>query len=970
MKNKFMRAFMAKKKLFVMIAALCCAVGLWAECPENFTDKVNATQYLTDIQLDTETGVLTFTDNFLADQELIRDYSVYFFRPNGTCPFYYDSEYGYEYGQYNQFMILNDITSNSFCHCTGGERTYYIKSIVNKVKARGYSTVYMAIQPVYYMTDPISKAMFGKSYYYNEDPNSEKHLWLVNGVYVTFPTVSNLGITLPDNAHFEQDMNVRVDMTCMNRCSYILSWSTAGTSWGFIESAVIEADEAKNGAFRNITFRPTSKNVKQLYFRLEVWDLETGYQQTFTTEKPLSILYPLNNGGITWHAKGEKVEIPYEDCKAVQISAYLPTSVEHKADKVIFTMPACSVSVTQIAAKYTVKFYNADYSLLKTQIVNCGEDATAPSNPHLGGYTFTGWDKEFTNVQKDLKVFAKYDLDGDYYLMPWLEEHKNEMYPFDYFVGSETRAMVGDVLKFKIGMLAFADAALYYQTAQWNNSQQEWIWGDGKKIADYEYVPANPERTFDSPDIQVCYDVYNGIHAFENRLAIRFYMIIAGEKVYGDPFEFDVYYPTGIKTSTAAGVLAENNAGDFNAGTPIMLPARHNDTVWVYGMNGSGGGCFSYERVIKSSMPVTDGVDGEGNAFFIAPGELDTIVVSVTQTAVVFDGAEPLQTFDFTAQGLGKHTNSYYAEIVECGGAIAHMPEDPKSDGYTFAGWKSWDDTEYPDDAYLQVPAGRTFIGFTAQWDAIPQVQKYTVRFYGKDGDPLLDTQTIDEGQNATPPAIPAVAGWHFVKWDKPYTTITANTDITAIYGEDSKVWTITYYDEDGTTKLSEEQVADKNPANGLKIYREGYIFKHWYDIDKNAVADFSSITANMNVKAVFEVDPSVHYYKVTLVAEHGKISVTETDVDLTKVKENTVLHFTAKADNGYQFKSWNGYDPETGLKVTQDCTVTALFEEKPEQGLEDVQGNKGQCTKVIIDGKLYILRGENVYDAQGILIK
>jgi hypothetical protein len=40
------------------------------------------------------------------------------------------------------------------------------------------------------------------------------------------------------------------------------------------------------------------------------------------------------------------------------------------------------------------------------------------------------------------------------------------------------------------------------------------------------------------------------------------------------------------------------------------------------------------------------------------------------------------------------------------------------------------------------------------------------------------------------------------------------------------------------------------------------------------------------------------------------------------------------------------------------------------QQGLEDVQGNNVQCTKVVRDGQIFILRGEKVYNAQGALVK
>ena len=51
--------------------------------------------------------------------------------------------------------------------------------------------------------------------------------------------------------------------------------------------------------------------------------------------------------------------------------------------------------------------------------------------------------------------------------------------------------------------------------------------------------------------------------------------------------------------------------------------------------------------------------------------------------------------------------------------------------------------------------------------------------------------------------------------------------------------------------------------------------------------------------------------------------------------------------------------------------TETASFTTTGEpQGIEDVQGNNVQCTKIVRDGKIFILRGEKVYNAQGALVK
>ena len=59
-------------------------------------------------------------------------------------------------------------------------------------------------------------------------------------------------------------------------------------------------------------------------------------------------------------------------------------------------------------ALYTVRFLDWDGTVLSTQTVTQGEDAVAPTFPSHSGYYFAGWDREFTNVQADIDVTAQY----------------------------------------------------------------------------------------------------------------------------------------------------------------------------------------------------------------------------------------------------------------------------------------------------------------------------------------------------------------------------------------------------------------------------------------------------------------------------------------------------------------------------------------------------------------------------------
>ena len=60
-------------------------------------------------------------------------------------------------------------------------------------------------------------------------------------------------------------------------------------------------------------------------------------------------------------------------------------------------------------ANYTVTFVDYDGTVLKTETVEEGSAATAPTTPNREGYRFIGWDTDFSNILSDLTITALYE---------------------------------------------------------------------------------------------------------------------------------------------------------------------------------------------------------------------------------------------------------------------------------------------------------------------------------------------------------------------------------------------------------------------------------------------------------------------------------------------------------------------------------------------------------------------------------
>ena len=1051
---------MRKKFFLFIIAAFMATSSAWATCPQYFHDTIPAQRYITNFEVvwenkegdKYELPYLRFEDTFRPDLRLERKYRISIEARhandlNTGCKFRYITQADepsatLHWDQYEYWSTYNDIQLSLGDHIEERPLSFG-GNVINQdldiffhfAVANGAREVIFFVNPQYKDVNEVTGDTKYESFY--GDEGDRHRLYNINYFTYTLPDIVINKLSAPKEVKSGKKLKIESAIQAFGSVTYKLQERSNG-NWRTIKSGSISTAEAR--AEKTIQYEEDFGNghAPVCEYRMIVTDVESNKTDTSEIQQVKFLYKQAFNNNEFYYCAGDTFYTYVEpDCWEYKVTSDLPVSKKIVGKLYEWIMPACDLTILYQQSTYTVKFLNADYTLLKTVEVECGADATseAPADPTYSTYTFIGWSQDLTNVHRNMSVLAKYDIGNTYWFDAYMSNHDNVVYPAEGFTQNLTRAMVGDKLTFTAEVFAATNATIAYETAFWDNNAQDYLWQKNGHIKVADYTTPNKWWYFDQA-INVCYTPNNSyINPFQRKMAVRFIMFIAGQTIYSEPWEIDIYYPLFINAPEMDALFVENTAGDFNIGEQnIFIPAGYNDTVRLYSINNADGGCLSFGRVLYPDRRLESGIDEEGNAFIIGPGELETVSTSVSEKLVVFDGVfgngYPKQ-LDFTAEGFGK-MNGYYGEVVPCGGSVT-MPEDPTQENAIFIGWQAWNN-DYADDAYLHVPAvDDNIIGFTAQWEYLPEVPTYTVIFFDKDGN-ILSTQEVEEGENAVPPVAPEVPGFHFVGWDKPYTTITADVDITALYGEDTKTWTVTYKNWDGSD-LGSEQVNDGEAAQGVNATREGYTFVKWIDYTTGDDVDMDHITADITVQAVFTETLYTVSYRVegevtyTIQVVHGfaassiyyphgtptkasteakvytftgwtpEVATITEDVTFDAVFEESARTYTVVFQNwdhtllseqqveygksavapedptreGYTFKGW---DREFD-NILADMTVTALFEQTKNQGgatgIEDIDASTtfDGAQKILHEGMLYIIRLDGqIINALGVRVK
>ena len=573
-------------------------------------------------------------------------------------------------------------------------------------------------------------------------------------------------------------------------------------------------------------------------------------------------------------------------------------------DKAFTNVTADLVVTAQYSANtYTVTFKDWNGTVLKTQQVQYGGAATAPANPTRTGYTFTGWDKEFTNVTANLVVTAQY-VQNEPVSTPVPSDAPQIVVESKTTSAGSTVAVnisiannpgfvtMGIQVAYdsNLTLLSVSDTGLVpgqmFSTEIEN--PQPLYWANPTATADCTVNGKIATLTFKVADnaeegeyhIRVSYDYDNYDIYNQSGEAVQFATVngtlTVTDVVYGDVngdgrvnnLDGMVLmrhlakwpsYPASM-ISPGADVNADGRINNLDG----MILMRHLAKWPAYATLP-----YSSQKGIVAVRPDNTTFENEptivvGNAE-AAPGETVRIPIELANNpGVVVMGImvgydENLTLLGFEDTGL--LPGQLHSTVIEnpqplfwgnttsgnCteNGVIIYLEFKVADDAApgTYSITVTYDYENYDIYNYDGEP-----IEFAVQNGAVTvaaaQPEMHTVTFKDWDGT-VLKTQEVQHGGDAEAPADPTRVGYTFTGWDKAFTNVTADLVVTAQY--EINTYTVTFKDWDGTVLKTQEVQYGGDAEAPAEPTRTGYTFTGW---DKA----FTNIMADLVVTAQYEM--------------------------------------------------------------------------------------------------------------------
>jgi hypothetical protein len=526
--------------------------------------------------------------------------------------------------------------------------------------------------------------------------------------------------------------------------------------------------------------------------------------------------------------------------ESVELGTVIPLELEIRE---FYYMPVQQTSPTLIPftsdngsitaqVYHSVTFVDYDGTVLSAQSVAHGSAAIEPTAPEREGYAFIGWDKDFSNVTKDMTVTAQYSANS--YSITYTingEEYTAQTYEFGAAVSApeytvpEGHTFSGwDIPETMPAENLVLDAALtvnsYSITYTINGEEytaQTYEFGAAVSAPEYT-VPEG--HTFSGWDIPETMPAENLV--LDAALTVNSYSItytINGEEYTAQTYEFGAVVSAPEYTVPEGHTFSGWDIPETMPAENLVLDAALtvNEYTVTYNINGEIYAIQVYAYGEEVFAPAYDVPDHFTFSGWDTPATMpaENIVLDAT---LVEDGK---YTVSFMVDGETYFTFTGYE------GDVITVPENPEKLGYTFDAWDGM-----PEDGVL--PAAN--ITVTAVWIVNTYTITYTVNGKG------YSVQTYEYGAAIITPAYDVPEGYTFSGWSVPETMPAEDLVVDA-------TCTINVYEVTLIDGLNGDPIAVLYVAHGQDAVlpdapeHAGYIFDRW-DGDPTNVTENRTITA------------------------------------------------------------------------------------------------------------------------------